>query len=87
MTAARRDGRRGVRGQTATEYLMIAGLLTAMIIMVSNVVIPTLRDITRRLTLHMVVHLSSPARPEHEGPDRCPEFVEADPDHGTTCVE
>lgn len=77
----------GERGQTASEYLMIAGLLTAMIIMLTNIVVPTMRDVSRRMTLHMMVYLSSPVRPESNEREPCPEFVEADPEHGVDCVE
>ena len=33
---------RGERGQTLTEYLMIAGLLTAIIISLTGIIVPNL---------------------------------------------
>jgi len=80
VSARRRDGQ---RGQTANEYLMIAGLMTAMLIVLSGIIIPTLKFITVELGLHMVVHLSSPARDENAPPPPCPEFVE--PDENVEC--
>ncbi len=72
-----RAGRRC--GQTTTEYLMIAGLVTAMLIVLSGVIIPTVRVVTLRLADHIIVNLSSPASAAEE-PQPCPEFVELDPE-------
>lgn len=81
-------GARGRRGQTTTEYLMIAGLLTAMLIVLSGIIIPTMRVVTLRLADHIIVNLSSPASATDE-PQPCPEFVELDPDQeeDLECVE
>jgi hypothetical protein len=67
------------RGQTPTEYLMMAGLLTAMLIVLSGIIIPTMREVTIRLATHIIVNLSSPASAA-EDRQPCPEFVELDPD-------
>ena len=50
---------RSQRGQTAMEFLMIAGLLTVMIIAITQIVVPTIGDVVRRLLEHMVVNLST----------------------------
>ena len=83
-----RAGRAACRGQTTTEYLMIAGLVTAMLIVLSGVIIPTVRVVTLRLADHIIVNLSSPASAAAE-PQPCPEFVELDPDQqeDLECVE
>jgi hypothetical protein len=85
MSANRRGGR---RGQTTTEYLMMAGLLTAMLIVLSGIIIPTMRVVTLRLADHIIVNLSSPASAAEE-PQPCPEFVELDPEQeeDLECVE
>lgn len=70
---------RGRAGQTPTEYLMIAGIVTAMLIVLSGIIIPTMREVTVRLATHIIVNLSSPASAA-EGHQPCPEFVELDPD-------
>jgi hypothetical protein len=77
-----RGGRRGrrERGQTATEYLMIAGLLTAMLIVLTNIIVPTMRDVGVRIVQHMVLYLTSPMPDEDAGPPPCPEFVEPEED-------
>lgn len=67
------------RGQTPTEYLMMAGLLTAMLIILSGLIIPTMREVTIRLATHIIVNLSSPASAA-EDRQPCPEFVELDPE-------
>ena len=79
---------RGRRGQTTTEYLMIAGLLTAMLIVLSGIIIPTMRVVTLRLADHIIVNLSSPASASDQL-QPCPEFVELDPDQeeDLECVE
>jgi Flp pilus assembly pilin Flp len=71
------------RGQTATEYLMIAGLLTAMLIVLTSIVVPTMKTIGVEVVKHMVLHLSSPPREENAPPPPCPEFVE--PEQGVDC--
>ena len=71
---------RGERGQTANEYLMIAGLITAMLIVLSSIIVPTMKLIGVRVVQHMVLHLSSPPRDEAAPPEKCPEFVEPEED-------
>ena len=43
----------GERGQTANEYLMIAGLLTAMLIVLSSIIVPTMKLIGVRVVRHI----------------------------------
>lgn len=59
---------------------MIAGLVTAMLIVLSGIVIPTMKFITVELGQHMVVNLSSPARDENAPLPPCPEFAEPEED-------
>src|SRR5262245_33493622 len=47
------------RGQTATEYLMIAGLLTAIIISLTSTIVPTIGYVVVSLVKHMSFSLSS----------------------------
>jgi hypothetical protein len=75
---------RGRRGQTAVEYLMIAGLMTAMLIVLSNIIIPTMRWVGVVVTEHVVMHLTSPPFAS-SGLQPCPEFVE--PEDDMTCVK
>lgn len=70
---------RGRRGQTAVEYLMIAGIMTAILIMLTGIVVPTMRWVTRTATEHILVYLSSPV-PQDHGTQKCPEFVEPEED-------
>lgn len=81
MTPGRRDRR---RGQTAVEYLMIAGIMTAILIMLTGIVVPTMRWVTRTVTEHLLMHLSSPVQ-EDQGTHKCPEFVE--PEDDVECSE
>ena len=87
MTLRLRSGqacrRRSERGQTANEYLMIAGLMTAMLIVLSSIIVPTMKLVGVRVVEHMVLHLSSPPRDEEAPPAPCPEFVE--PEEGVDC--
>jgi Flp pilus assembly pilin Flp len=46
-------------GQTTTEYLMILGLLTAMIIVLTKIIVPGVAEPIVKLARHMVVFLSS----------------------------
>jgi hypothetical protein len=48
------------RGQTANEMLMIMGLLTAMIISVTGIVLPTIGFVVERLTKHLLIYVGSP---------------------------
>ena len=73
----------GERGQTTTEYLMIAGLVTAMLIVITGIVVPTMKLVGVTVVEHMVVHITSPPRDENAPPPPCPEFVE--PEAGVEC--
>lgn len=77
-----RDRRR--RGQTAVEYLMIAGLVTFMLITLTGIIVPTMKYVTVKATEHILLHLSSPVD-ENSGPQPCPEFVE--PEANVDCVK
>lgn len=64
MTGGRvAERRRGVggdeRGQTAVEYLMIAGLLTAIIIVLTKMIVPAVAYVVVTLVRHMAVYVSS----------------------------
>ena len=74
---------RGTRGQTTTEYLMIAGLMTAMIIVLTSIIVPTMKFVGVQVVQHIVVNLSSPPRDADDPPAPCPEFVE--PEEGVDC--
>ncbi len=50
---------RGQRGQTVNELLMILGLLTAIIIAVSGIVVPVMVEAVGRLITHQAVYLTS----------------------------
>lgn len=63
---------------------MIAGLVTAMLITLTGIIVPTMRWVTATATTHILVHLSSPVV-EDSGPQKCPEFVE--PEADVECVE
>ena len=58
-TARIRAAWRDRAGQTVTEYLMIAGLLSAMIIMLTQIIVPGVANPVVDLVRHMVVYLSS----------------------------
>jgi Flp pilus assembly pilin Flp len=47
------------RGQTATEYLMILGLVTVMITSLEKIVIPAIRYVVTVLVMHMATCISS----------------------------
>lgn len=47
------------RGQTATEYLMILGILTAIIIALQKMIVPAIAHGVLALLDHMVVFVSS----------------------------
>jgi len=74
---------RGTRGQAANEYLMIAGLMTAMLIVLTSIIVPTMKTVGVKVVEHMVLHLSSPLRDKEAPPPPCPEFVE--PEDGVEC--
>jgi Flp pilus assembly pilin Flp len=57
MRRGRRPGRE--RGQTLVEYVMIAGILTAVIIAVTKIVVPALGYVVVELVRHMAVFVSS----------------------------
>jgi Flp pilus assembly pilin Flp len=56
MRARRRAGE---QGQTTTEYLMIAGLLTAIIISLTKIIVPTMAWVVVKLVNHMAIGISS----------------------------
>lgn len=47
------------RGQAMVEYLMITGILTAVIIAVTKIVVPALGFVVVELVRHMAVFVSS----------------------------
>jgi Flp pilus assembly pilin Flp len=49
----------GERGQTTTEYLMIAGLLTAIIVSLTKIIVPTMAWVAVKLVNHMAIGISS----------------------------
>ena len=51
---------RGERGQTATEYLMIAGLMTAMLIVLTSIIVPTMKTVGVKVVEHMKRDLFEP---------------------------
>ena len=51
--------RRGDAGQTATEYLMILGIVTAIIIVLTKMIVPAVARGVLGLLTHMVVYVSS----------------------------
>jgi Flp pilus assembly pilin Flp len=57
MNLRRRGGKEG--GQTVVEYVMIAGILTAVIIAVTKIVVPALGYVVVELVRHMAVFVSS----------------------------
>jgi hypothetical protein len=61
MTGGRSVPRRGrgESGQTATEFLMIAGLLTAMIVILDALVFRTLAYVVDQLVWRMLRFLST----------------------------
>jgi Flp pilus assembly pilin Flp len=59
MRRRRGARRRGDRGQTFTEYLMILGFLTAMIISLTSVIVPTIREVVATLITQMSCGLTS----------------------------
>lgn len=50
---------RGESGQTATEYLMIVGILTAIIIALSKMIVPAIAYGILAWLDHVVVYVSS----------------------------
>jgi hypothetical protein len=58
--ASRRSRVKGCAGQTANEMLMIMGLLTAILISVTGIVIPTMSFVVERLTKHLLIYVGSP---------------------------
>ena len=61
MTTRGRTGtpRRGDTGQTVTEYLMILGIVTAIIIVLTKIIVPGVAIGVIGLLEHMVVYVSS----------------------------
>lgn len=50
----------GESGQTTSEYLMILGLLTAIIISLTQLIVPAMTFVVVRLARHVAVFISSP---------------------------
>jgi Flp pilus assembly pilin Flp len=61
MTTRGRPGpsRRGNAGQTVTEYLMILGFITAVIIALTKLIVPAIARGVLGLLEHMVLYVSS----------------------------
>ncbi len=61
MTTGGRPGaaRRGDAGQTATEYLMILGFITAIIIALTKLIVPAIARGVLGLLEHMVLYVST----------------------------
>ena len=61
MTTRGRSGprRRRDAGQTVTEYLMILGIVTAIIIALTKMIVPAVARGVLGLLTHMVVYVSS----------------------------
>lgn len=57
MTTKRRRGSEA--GQTVTEYLMILGIMTAIIIALSKMIVPAIAYGVIGLLNHMIVFVSS----------------------------
>jgi Flp pilus assembly pilin Flp len=57
--ALRRRIWRSERGQTLTEYLMIAGLLTAIIISLTGIIVPALAEAVVGLVRYVAKNLTS----------------------------
>jgi Flp pilus assembly pilin Flp len=51
--------RRSQRGQTTVEYLMIAGLITAIIISLTKIIVPAMAWVVVKLVRHMAIYVSS----------------------------
>ena len=51
---------RSEAGQTLTEYLMILGVLTAVMISIGAMVRPLITWVVTEVTQHEAVHLSTP---------------------------
>jgi hypothetical protein len=58
-TRGRLRARRGELGQTVTEYLMILGIVTAIIIVLTKIIVPGVAIGVLGLLEHMVVYVSS----------------------------
>jgi Flp pilus assembly pilin Flp len=59
MTRTRRPRLDDECGQTTTEYLMIAGLLTAIIVSLTKIIVPTMAWVVVKLVNHMAIGISS----------------------------
>jgi Flp pilus assembly pilin Flp len=59
MRGRLRRTRRGELGQTVTEYLMILGIVTAIIIVLTKIIVPGIAIGVLGLLEHMVVYVSS----------------------------
>ena len=54
-----RRGRRSESGQTFTETMMILGILTALIIGLTGIIVPSLSTAIAGLVRHMLVFMGS----------------------------
>jgi Flp pilus assembly pilin Flp len=55
----RRTGASGESGQTFTETAMILGLIAAIIISLTTIVVPAFRVVVARAVTHMVVYVGT----------------------------
>jgi hypothetical protein len=46
------------RGQTVTEYLMILGVMTSLIAVITSMVVPTVAYVMVKLVNHLYIYLS-----------------------------
>jgi len=46
-------------GQTFTEYTMILGILTAIIVALTGMIVPQMRFVIQRLVTYMAIYLTS----------------------------
>ncbi|MBI1874759.1 MAG: hypothetical protein HYS05_12870 [Acidobacteria bacterium] len=51
--------RTGERGQTFTEYMMILGLLSAIIIALTGIILPGITYVVVRIVKHIALYVSS----------------------------
>lgn len=58
MTTGRRRRAREA-GQTFTETAMILGIVTAIIVSVTTLIVPAYSQVVARLVLHMVVYVGT----------------------------
>jgi Flp pilus assembly pilin Flp len=56
---SRRRSARDAHGQTFTEYVMVLGLISAIIVAVTQIVVPGVAWVVERLVRHTAIYLSS----------------------------